>query len=94
MAAKIERYQKLTESHQMVFACHGILNCTLACPKHLSPARAINNVQELILTNKERLEDVSTEEKYALNFYGYKTSILYGDAEKIKEKNGLMGIGH
>ena len=94
MAAKVERYQKLMASHQMVFACHGILNCTLACPKHLSPARAISNVQELILTNKERLEDVKTEEVFALTFMGYKTPILYEDAEKIKEKNGLMGIGN
>jgi len=92
MAAKIHRYQKLTASHQMIFACHGILNCTLACPKHLSPARAISAVQDLILTNKEAIEQVKTSDQYSLSLYGYKTPILFNKAEEIKEQNGLMGI--
>ncbi|CAN6441110.1 unnamed protein product [Victoria cruziana] len=41
-----ERLQSLTESHQKLYRCRAIVNCTASCPKSLSPAHAITMMKK------------------------------------------------
>jgi succinate dehydrogenase (ubiquinone) iron-sulfur subunit len=36
-----------------LYRCHGILNCTEVCPKHLDPAQAIREIKAMIATDFE-----------------------------------------
>jgi len=42
-----ERLDYLLANEQRLYACHGILNCTATCPKHLDPAKAIREMKAL-----------------------------------------------
>lgn len=53
--AKEHRLALLGSSHNAIFACHSILNCTLACPKHLNPARAIAKLKNMMLTERVKV---------------------------------------
>eukprot|EP01096_Ripella_sp_DP13-Kostka_P005954 TRINITY_DN2091_c0_g1_i1.p1 TRINITY_DN2091_c0_g1~~TRINITY_DN2091_c0_g1_i1.p1 ORF type:complete len:298 (+),score=124.14 TRINITY_DN2091_c0_g1_i1:75-968(+) len=53
--AKSQRLALLEHSHHTIFACHSILNCTLACPKHLNPARAIAKLKNMMLTERVKV---------------------------------------
>lgn len=46
--ARQSRLELLSLHKETLFACHGILNCTLACPKHLDPARAIGDLKNFV----------------------------------------------
>jgi len=47
------RLQQLGSIKERVFQCHQILNCTLACPKNLNPARAAGYIKEMVLAHYE-----------------------------------------
>lgn len=53
--AKTERLDKLLISHNTIYACHSILNCTLACPKHLNPAKSIAHLKNMLLHEKVKV---------------------------------------
>ena len=53
--AKTKRLELLKTSHDTMFACHAILNCTLACPKHLNPASAIADLKNMAITENVKL---------------------------------------
>ena len=42
-----ERMQLLTEGHFNIDKCHGIMNCTKTCPKHLNPAASIAKLKAM-----------------------------------------------
>jgi succinate dehydrogenase/fumarate reductase-like Fe-S protein len=42
--------QSLQENHLKLYACHGILNCSMVCPKHLAPGEAIAKLKALMST--------------------------------------------
>jgi len=46
--AKSERLADLADPYS-VFRCHGIMNCTDACPKELNPMEAINHIKDAML---------------------------------------------
>lgn len=48
--AREKRFELLGKTHETLFACHSILNCTLVCPKHLNPAEAIGNLKNMRIT--------------------------------------------
>ena len=43
------RLNMLISEERRIQGCHGIYNCTLTCPKHLNPAKAITNTKNMIL---------------------------------------------
>lgn len=46
--AKSERLADLADPYS-VYRCHGIMNCTDACPKELNPMEAINHIKDEML---------------------------------------------
>eukprot|EP01115_Flamella_aegyptia_P001136 TRINITY_DN11793_c0_g1_i1.p1 TRINITY_DN11793_c0_g1~~TRINITY_DN11793_c0_g1_i1.p1 ORF type:complete len:301 (+),score=43.40 TRINITY_DN11793_c0_g1_i1:109-1011(+) len=42
------RLNLLDLNEKTVFACHNILNCTAACPKHLNPGRAVAMLRDIM----------------------------------------------
>ncbi|EDL47503.1 iron-sulfur subunit of succinate dehydrogenase, putative [Plasmodium vivax] len=42
-----ERLMEVNDTMKL-YRCHGIMNCTLCCPKGLDPAKAIRNMKELV----------------------------------------------
>ena len=46
-----ERIRDLDDSYRL-FRCHGIMNCTHACPKKLNPGRSIFQVKHLVFHRK------------------------------------------
>lgn len=50
-----ERLSKLNNPHS-VFKCHTIMNCTIACPRHLNPGLVIAELKKLLagFTKKDR----------------------------------------
>lgn len=53
--ARTQRLDKLLISHNTIYACHSILNCTLACPKHLNPAKSIAHLKNMLLHEKVKV---------------------------------------
>mmetsp|Transcript_10920 Transcript_10920/g.27592 ORF Transcript_10920/g.27592 Transcript_10920/m.27592 type:complete len:323 (-) Transcript_10920:54-1022(-) len=45
-----QRLKSLQENHLKLYACHGILNCSMVCPKHLAPGEAIAKLKVLMDT--------------------------------------------
>ncbi|KAL6065382.1 Succinate dehydrogenase iron-sulfur subunit [Balamuthia mandrillaris] len=52
--AKTERIRALAEQELKVYACHTIMNCTKACPKHLNPALAIAKIKKMSLEQHQQ----------------------------------------
>lgn len=44
-----KRIKKLLADEHHIFACHSILNCTLACPRNLNPGRIIGTLKNMAL---------------------------------------------
>jgi len=42
-----ERLQKLNDAWKL-YRCHGIMNCTSVCPKHLEPAKQIQKLKKAV----------------------------------------------
>jgi succinate dehydrogenase / fumarate reductase iron-sulfur subunit len=42
-----ERLDQLNDPYR-VFRCHTIMNCTMTCPKHLNPGKAIAEIKTLL----------------------------------------------
>jgi len=42
-----ERLQKLNDAWKL-YRCHGIMNCSNTCPKHLEPAKAIQHIKHAL----------------------------------------------
>ncbi|XP_049835004.1 succinate dehydrogenase [ubiquinone] iron-sulfur subunit, mitochondrial-like [Schistocerca gregaria] len=51
------RMRKINDNYS-VFRCHTIMNCTVACPKHLNPGKAIAEIKKLLvgLSKKEEAD--------------------------------------
>jgi len=58
-----ERLQDLNDSWKL-YRCHGIMNCTEACPKHLEPAKAIMEIKTMM----ENLADYEPTKRAPVNF--------------------------
>lgn len=72
-----------------MFQCHQILACTLACPKHLNPARAAGYVKEMVIAHQSG-EGVANADPFA----PLPTTLFENPHEKhvheLKEEKGLM----
>jgi len=42
---RTQRLQQLADGPFKLYKCHTIMNCTASCPKHLNPAKAIQNLK-------------------------------------------------
>ncbi|XP_065842494.1 succinate dehydrogenase [ubiquinone] iron-sulfur subunit, mitochondrial-like [Oscarella lobularis] len=47
---KKERLAEMTDEFTAL-RCHTIMNCTMACPKHLNPGKAIAEIKKMLVTN-------------------------------------------
>jgi len=49
-----ERIKRLTEKEGYVYKCHTIMNCSVTCPKHLNPGKAIQKIKLKIAKQKNQ----------------------------------------
>lgn len=72
----------LTEEKFDIDKCHGIMNCTKTCPKHLNPAAAIAKLKAL-------REDEAVESPADMVF-GYVGTAVHDSVNSLSGKHNLL----
>lgn len=45
---RAERLRSLKKDYHKIYNCHNIMNCSVACPKNLNPAKSVNKLRALV----------------------------------------------